>query len=321
MRWSFSASRSFARCPRRYYYGQIAAHHSSRRDPLRREAFLLNQRKSLSLWRGNLVHKAIEQLVVPAWKYRHRPNWEDVIARMRATAARQLEFSARGCYREAGMTKKKAGEAYCALVGHGLGETLSDGDVEAALDTAEQALRNLAAMTDLQARITAHRPLFAEVRVPATYDGVSINAQIDLLYFRQYGHPTIIEWKTYESTVGDSELQGALYAWALKNHDRWHVEQPEAVQILEVQLLKSAVIAHQVSSDSLVALEDKIYRSVCDIRAVAGDAKYANVDIADFPLTRNAQNCAYCSFRPLCSDRLRGTNDDRTSEMALVANW
>ena len=236
MRWSFSASRSFARCPRQYYYGQIAACHSSRNDPLRREAFLLKQRKSLSLWRGNLVHDAIEQLIVPAWKNRHRPNWEDIIACMRATAERQLEFSAAGRYREAGMTKSKAGQAYCALVGHDPGETLLDSDVEAALETAEHALRNLAAMTDLHAEITACLPLFAELRVPVTYDGVSINARIDLLYFRQYGHPTIIEWKTYEGTVGDSELQGALYAWALRNHPKWRVDQPEAVQILEVQL-------------------------------------------------------------------------------------
>ena len=320
MRWSFSASRSFARCPRQYYYGQIAACHSSTRDPLRRDAFLLKQRKSLSLWRGNLVHDAIEQLVVPAWQNRYRPDWEGIIARMRATAERQIEFSAASRYREAGMTKSKAGEAYCALVGHDSGETLLDSDIEAALKTAAHALRNLAAMKELHAEITAHLPLFAELRVPVNYDGVSISAQIDLLYFRQYGHPTIIEWKTYESTVGDSELQGALYAWALLNHPRWRVDQPEAVRILEVQLLKSIVIPHQVSSDSLVALEDKMYRSVCDIRAVAGDAKYADVDISDFPLTRNAKNCAFCPFQTLCSEQLHAVNDDTMDIFALVAN-
>lgn len=320
MRWSFSASRSFARCPRQFYYGQIAACHAARKDPLRREAFLLKQRKSLPLWRGNLVHDAIEHLVVPAWQDRRRPNWEDIISRMRATAERQLEFSAAGRYREVGMTKSKAGQVYCALVGHDPGETLSDSDIEAALEEAERALRNLAAMTDLHAEITAHPPLFAELRVPVTYDDVSINARIDLLYFRQYQHPTIIEWKTYEGTVGDSKLQGALYAWALQNHPKWRVDQPEAVQVLEVQLLKSIVIPHQVSSDSLVALEDKIYRSVCDIRAIAGDAKYVNVDIADFPITGNARNCVFCPFQTLCSHRLRVASDDTMEEFALVAN-
>ena len=320
MRWSFSASRSFTRCPRQYYYGQIAAHHAAKKDPLRREAFLLKQRKSLPLWRGNLVHDAIEHLVVPAWQSRQRPDWDGIIAHMRTTAKRQFEFSAAGRYREAGMTKSKAGEAYCALVGHDPCETLLDSDVEVAIEEAERALRNLAAMTDLHAEITARPPLWAELRVPVTYDGVSINAQIDLLYFRQYGHPTIVEWKTYEGAVGDSELQGALYAWALQKHPKWRVDAPEAVQILEVQLLKSTVIPHQVSSDSLIALEDTIYRSLCDIRAVAGDAKYGNVDIADFPITRNPKNCEFCAFQPLCSARLRVANNETNDGYAMAAN-
>ncbi len=320
MRWSFSASRSFTRCPRQYYYGQIAAYHAAKNDPLRREAFLLKQRKSLPLWRGNLVHDAIEHLVVPAWQNRHQPDWDSVVAQTRATAERQLVFSAAGRYREAGMTKTKAGQAYCALVGHDPGEILLDGDVETALDEAERALRNLASMTDLHTEVTAHRPLFAELRVPVNYDGVSISAQIDLLYFREYGRPTIVEWKTYDGAVGGSELQGALYAWVLQNHPKWRVEAPEAVQILEVQLLKSTVVSHQVSVDSLIALEDTIYRSLCDIRAVAGDAKYGNVDIADFPITKNAKNCEFCPFQTLCSDRLRAANDDSMNDFSLAAN-
>lgn len=319
MRWSFSASRSFTRCPRQYYYGQIAAHHASKKDPLRREAFLLKQRKTLSLWRGNLVHDAIEHLVVPSWREQRQPNWEDVIERMRAVAQQQLEFSVAGRYREPGMTKAKAAQAYCALVGHDPGETLPDTDVEDSLQRAEQSLRNLAAMTDLLADIAAHQPLFAELSVPVSYDGTLINTRIDLLYFREYGHPTILEWKTYEGTVGDSELQCALYAWALQKHPKWQLSQPEAVEILEVQLLKSTVISHRVSSKSMVALEDTMYRSMCDIRAIAGDAKYANVNIADFPITRNANNCALCPFQQLCSSRLRPANDDGMGNFALAA--
>ncbi len=321
MRWSFSASRSFSRCPRQFYYGQIAAYHAAKKDPLRREAFLLKQRKSLPLWRGNLVHDAIENLVVPAWRDRQSPDWDWIVESMHETAARQLEFSASGRYREAGMTKTKAGDAYCALVGHGPDETRQDSAIDAALEEAERALRNLADMSDLHDQIAAApRPLFAEVRVPVNYDGMSISAQIDLLYFRQFAHPTIVEWKTYEGTVGNSELQGALYAWALQNNPKWRVESPEAVEILEVQLLKSAVIPHQVSSDSLIALEDTIYRSVCDIRAVAGDGKYADVDIADFPITQNPRNCQYCQFQSLCADRLHAANDDSTKSYPLAAN-
>jgi PD-(D/E)XK nuclease superfamily protein len=321
MRWSFSSSRTFTRCPRQFYYGQIAASHSAKKDPLRREAFLLKQRKSLPLWRGNLVHDAIETLVIPAWREHRHPNWDVIVSTMRETAARQLEFSAAGRYRETGMTKTKAGDAYCALVGHGPGEVLSEDGIASALEEAERALRNLAGMTDLHDQIAAApRPLFAELRVPVTYDGVSINAQIDLLYFRRFAQPTIVEWKTYEGTVGNSELQGALYAWALQQHPKWRIKSPDVVEILEVQLLKSTVIPHQVSADSLLALEDTIYRSVCDIRSVAGDGKYANVDIADFPITKNPKNCEYCPFQMLCADRLQAANDDTINDYRLAVN-
>ena len=320
MRWSFSASRTFARCPRQYYYGQIAAHHSAKRDPLRREAFLLKQQKSLPLWRGNLVHDTIEHEVVPAWKERQTPDWEAIIATMRDLANRQLAFSAAQRYREPQMTKTKAGNDYCALAGHEPGSVLLEEDINGSIEDAERALRNLSKMTDLHSQITAHRPLFAELMVPVKYDEVSINARIDLLYFRRYGHPTIVEWKTYEGTVGDANLQGALYAWALENHRSWNVESPDAIEILEVQLLKPDIISHRVSADSMTSLEDTIYRSLCDIRAVAGNGKYDEVDIANFPITKNPRNCAFCTFRRPCSKRLRAANDAAETEFDLAVN-
>ena len=322
MRWSFSASRSFSRCPRQFYYGQIAAYHAAKKDPLRREAFLLKQRKSLPLWRGNLVHDAIENLVVPAWRHRQSPDWDWIVESMHETAARQLKFSASGRYREAGMTKTKAGDAYCALVGHGPDETLQDSAIDAALEEAERALRNLADMSDLHDQIAAApRPLFAEVRVPVNYDGMSISAQIDLLYFRQFAHPTIVEWKTYEGTVGNSELQGALYAWALQNNPKWRVESPEAVEILEVQLLKSAVIP----APGQFRLPDRLWKT----RFIAVFVTFArwpvmestrDVDIADFPIAQNPRNCQYCQFQSLCADRLHAANDDSTKSYPLAAN-
>ena len=51
IKWSFSADRCFRRCERQFFFRDIAAWHNAR-DPMRREAFVLKQLKTLELWHG-----------------------------------------------------------------------------------------------------------------------------------------------------------------------------------------------------------------------------------------------------------------------------
>lgn len=46
IKWSFSADRCFRQCQRQYFLSQVAAYHSAK-DPIRREAFLCKQVKTL----------------------------------------------------------------------------------------------------------------------------------------------------------------------------------------------------------------------------------------------------------------------------------
>jgi hypothetical protein len=99
-KWSFSADRCLRRCQRQFFLQHVAAWHNTR-DPVRREAFLLKQVKTLELWQGSLVHRGIELYVVPQLQQNTRVDWKQVMQQTIAMAGRQFVFSAARRYREA----------------------------------------------------------------------------------------------------------------------------------------------------------------------------------------------------------------------------
>ena len=61
----------------------------------------------------------------------------------------------------------------------------------------------------------------------------------------------------------------------------------EDVQLLEVQLLKPALVQHQVDDEVALSLENRIFRSLDEIRSLCGDGSFSNQDVRDFDLARN----------------------------------
>jgi hypothetical protein len=304
MKWSFSADKCFRRCQRQYFFRAIAAWHNAKKDPLRRAAFLQKQLKTLELWRGLLVHEGIELFVVPRLEARERIPWQEVIEGTLAMARRQLAFSAARRYREDGMTKASHPHEYCALAPHDEGREIPADQLEGVFDDVRTAFQNLSGMEVLLAKISGRGKYWAEVPVIVKFLGAHIEVRPDLLFFRRYGKPTIVDWKVYRGALdSDADLQTGLYAWALCRHEKWRVSRAEDVELIEVQLLEGKVIQHACTSELFEELEDRIYRSIHDIRALCGDHKYAEQDLADFAYAGSQNSCAYCSFRSLCLER------------------
>ena len=301
MKWSFSADRCFRRCQRQYFFRNIVAHHNAKKVPERREAFLLTQLKTLDLWRGLLVHTGIEAFAVPQWEAGTRIDWGRVADRTVARGRRQLAFSAARRYREDGVTKAKHTEDYCALMAHEDGGSPSPEDIENVFGEVRRAFANLASMAELLPHIEGRSKYWAECPVVVKYEDVNVEARPDLMFFRSFGKPTIIEWKTYEQASGsDAHLQAALYAWALCRSGRWKVASPEDVELIEVQLLSGQFVRHRATSATFDELEDRIYRSVQEMKSLCGDGRYESLDVSDFAHASNPNNCRACPFRPLC---------------------
>ena len=302
IKWSFSADRCFRRCQRQYFLSQIAAHHSAK-DPVRREAFLAKQVKTVELWQGSLVHTGLERFVVPAIEQHRGVAWDEAIAQTQQLARRQFSFSASRRYREVGMTKKKGGDDYCALVGHESEAGIGDAEFARVLETIERSLVNLSQMTELLEEIQDAGQLWCELPLYVTYDIARLEVHLDLMFFRSFGKPTIVDWKVSESLGGsDADLQTGLYAWALCQHPRWRVESAEDCELVEVQLLKDEVIRHRSSSETFDRIENRIYRSVNKISALRQGRKYDVPDIEEYDFAQNPNSCSYCSLRALCQE-------------------
>src|SRR4051812_21633623 len=99
MKFSFSSERYFRRCQQQYYLREFLACHNAK-DPLRREAFVLKQLKTVELWRGSLVHRGIQKFVLPALEAGLPVNWNVVGDETIQMARRQLQFSAERKYRQ-----------------------------------------------------------------------------------------------------------------------------------------------------------------------------------------------------------------------------
>lgn len=307
IKWSFSTERCVRRCQRQYFLQHVAAWHNAR-DPVRREAFLLKQVKTLALWQGALVHRGIERFVVPALQQRRKIDWDAAIAGTQAMAELQLEFSKARRYREKGMSKAQAGDEYCALAGHETDAGVSAEEYQEVLHTVEQSLCNLAGMTELLEEIQRAGQYWSELPLYVEYDIARIEVHIDLLYFRAFGQPTIIDWKVSESMGGsDADLQTALYAWAICRHPKWRVEWPEDCELLEVQLLTQDVVRHRATQETFERLENRIYRSVNRIRSLRLGRNCDLADLDDYDFAGNPNSCSYCPQGELCR-RLAASN-------------
>ncbi len=125
--------------------------------------------------------------------------------------------------------------------------------------------------------------------------------RLDLLYFRAYGKPTIVDWKVYEpNSTGDAHLQTSLYAWALCRNSNWSVQSPRDVELLEVRLLDRLVIRHRCTEEVFQELEDRIFRSVEEIRALFGDGAFDDQLLQDCEYANSPNTCCYCPYRTLC---------------------
>lgn len=304
LNWSFSSERTFRRCQRAFFFKDIAAWHSGQ-DPIRREAFVLKQLKSLDLWRGSIVHSAIQHYVVPCFQKRAPIDWERIIEEAKALARKQYSFSRARRFRDEGVSKSEVGDIYCALTFHDQPDGTTDDQVRAAVAGVETALRNLSQMQDLLKEIQGQQKYFCELSVPVKFNDVNIRGQIDLMYFRGYNLPTIIDWKCYDSTSGsDANLQTALYAWLLCKSPSWKsIIDPATIELIEVRLGRDpGVVRHTFDTTRFEELEDRIFQSVEEIRALSNDGSYAEQDLANYAFANNPNSCAYCAFRKLCQE-------------------
>ncbi len=306
MIWSFSDSRTFAKCQRRWYYEAVLAYWTQK-DARRWEAYLLSKLQTVSAWRGQIVDSAISSVVVPALNRRQRPSLQACLNRAQQLFNTQREFALGHRLREHGMVPSKAGEAFAAFLPLEYGQAVTEAELEQAWTEIEQALRNLFTMEELIRQLGAASRCIAQRALTFDHFGVSVKAVPDLIAFYEGRPPLIVDWKVHAFGTKDYWLQLVTYALALtrcKLHSDFPQTyrgcEPTAIRLIEVQLLTNRLREHSLDEEDVGEVEDMIAESASRMMLARDGRPLAMLQPEDFPVTSWPENCLNCPFRRPC---------------------
>jgi len=194
MKWSFSDSRTFRKCQRRWYYGFKA---SANAKDERRELYLLSKLQSVSAWRGQIVDSVISTLLVPAWNQRRSCGIDEAITHARKLFTSQLEFGLNHRMREPELVMSEAGETFAAFYAVEYGNGIPEADIKNAWDEVEQALANLFRMTELIADLVGASRILAQRSLSFHFGNANVKARPDIIAFYDKDAPLIVDWKVH----------------------------------------------------------------------------------------------------------------------------
>ena len=310
MNWSFSAHRTFIQCQRKWFFMQKVANSRAKKDPVRREAYLLKQLRSMPAWRGGIVDTTIEMAVVPALRRGELPSRSSVIDYARNLSRAQARFALDRRYREPGMTKTGAGTNYAAFfdVEYGGGSDLT-ASIQAVEEEVDIALNNLLSRVDFLRMLAGSDWLGAQRSLSFNLSAdLSVRAHPDLVAFFNGAAPLIVDWKVSARRADDYWLQLAVYALALSStnpHRDWPSAasigdiDPTEVRLIEANLLTNQFKEHRVSEEDLDELRELILDSAWEMEIVGApvDGRMAPEEVET---AWNPRSCEYCNLRKIC---------------------
>jgi hypothetical protein len=307
MKWSYSASRSFKQCQRQWYFKNIVASGTARRDELRRRAYLLSKLQSVSAWRGKIVDDVISELIVPSLNRKKPITLREVKKRARFLFDQQLAFARAHSPTELTLQPSKYEQAFALFYENHYGKGVSEQEIEKAWLEIETALANLFGLGAIKELLKSADYLVAQRSLSfALMDGVSPACVPDLIAFRAGKPPIIIDWKVHVFGQNDAWLQLSIYAIAL-GRCAPHTDfppgiriEPLEVELYEAQLLTNSVRHHALDEDQLNEAEEYITASAYEIDCLTEGGKYADLNVEDFSPALYSGSCQRCAFRAIC---------------------
>ena len=79
MDWSYSTSRVFRQCPRKWFFQKVVSDGRSK-DNFQREANYLKKLQSVWAWRGSLVDKVVSEYAVPRMNQKKVVDGNDLVS-------------------------------------------------------------------------------------------------------------------------------------------------------------------------------------------------------------------------------------------------
>ena len=309
MRWSYSASRSFRRCQRQWFFKNVMAS-ATAKDPSRRQAYFLGKLQSISAWRGSIVDKVISETLIPNLNRGISINLSKAINCARGLFKRQLAYARRHPITDSSVKISQEGEDFAVLHAMEYEGELPEFEIERAWCEIETALLNLFSMEAIKRILKSAEYIVPQRPLQFTLmDDVTVLASPDIILFHDNVAPTIIDWKVHAFGIHDAWLQLAIYAIALnrckphKDFPRDFEARPQEITLYEVQLLTNVVREHKLSDEHITEVEEYMISSSYEIGCLTEGKKYSALSIEDFRVTSYAETCQRCNFRAICWEK------------------
>ena len=282
MKWSYSESKIFSKCQRKWYYFSIMANPSSK-DPLRKEAYLLKQLQTVYAWRGALVDSVIQRQIIPKMRHHKLPSEDQVLEFATQLINKQISFGIEKKYRDYNVTKSSTDDAYCAFYELEYDKGLDEEKLERAKEDIISSLKNLLHSNILKEIAVSNLHVIAQRELTFQFDrDIDVSCTPDMIVFFKDKPPLIVDWKVHSYSSADAWLQLGIYAIALirvKPHKDFpsnltQIGNPSNVQLIEYQLLKNIQREYRLSAEDIADIEDYIFQSSIQIKKVVNGRKY-----------------------------------------------
>lgn len=307
MVWSYSSHRQFKRCQRQWFYKNVMANANAKKDPLRREAYILSNLLSIYAWRGNIVDNIISRIIIPQINSNRDISIEYVLDKAKSLCRRQFDFAMEQKYREDGFTKSGAGNNFAAFRAIEYDNEITSSEFRKAWEEIELSLTNFLSNTELVAYLKSANHLITQRPLMFQLNGYTIRAVPDLIAFFDNGSPHIFDWKVHYFGNKSFHDQLLIYALALNKCDP-HQDFPSKIDTIpivtfklsEYQLLNDRLREYSIESDQIDRLVDNISESILEMVMAGADKKYPESNLEDFETTLFPETCQYCSFKKIC---------------------
>ena len=205
MKWSFSGTKLFKQCPRKWYF-QYVLTDSRVKDTLQSEAASLKKLSSLAAWRGKLVDTVISNYAVPRLNRNEDISEESLTSYALSLADEQLANA------ENPEHSSDNELAVCNLFEIEYGFPVDPERVQKAKDEVVVSLRNFLSSGFVSDFRKDGSLIIAQRTIRQSRDGVSISCTPDIVAFYKSSPPLLVDWKVQVSDHTEHWQQLALYA-------------------------------------------------------------------------------------------------------------
>ncbi len=315
VKWSYTAVNTLRECNRKYYFSNVLATHG-RKNPLRRKAYELKNMQNLTMWKGSVIDKFMETVIIPLINEKQNLDFNSLAQQAVALAKRQFEYSKLKIYKEPFTTKAEVGSDFCILDIHENGKEYQEFEVEVAYSVIHDTILRIPSISMPDGQLLIEYLKQCNALTPNVtnwivhVENAIVKPQIDLIAYKNW-KPVVIDWKLSDSYTSDYSRQLIICGITVYLKRLEKIDKPEYqysdIKLFEVNLLNGIVKEHEFEVERINQLIDEINLTSKDISLLT--ERTNEIDIEEFELTDNEGSCKFCDYRSLCSYILLNNNN------------